>query len=1151
MLRKGIFILFFISGFTGLLYEVVWTRLFGLVFGNTTLAISTVLSAYMLGLASGSIIIGKKTDRINNYIKFYAFLEWGVGLGALLVVVFYGVLGKLFAFFYFYLHDFTFLFRLIQFIVAFLIMFPATFFMGGTLPLLSHVAVEEEPKIGQGVGQLYGINTLGAVLGCFTTGFFLIRIVGVFQTVYLAVLTNFLVGFAALILYRFSLKRRSLRIRETSSSAKRATNKKGVIAIWAMAISGFVALSYEVLWSRILVFVLTNSVFAFSVMLTTFLLGIGLGGFIGGRWVDRSKKPLSLLGFIECIIGISGFIAGIILVNLGWIHDTIFPITPRTSWWYWNGIRFLEAFFVMFLPTLFIGMSFPVAARIVIPQLRQIGSGLGKLYFYNTLGGVVGSFIAGFVFITFLGASYTLVILVLVNIFLGLYLLQIERRMVAQWIIYILLLPSFLLSFVIISVFLPSELFTTAYSHVEKGTRLVDYREGIEGTVTVHRTFPPFEPAERIDVDGLNVAGSSFMLRTLQILQGELPFLVNPDAKNVVQIGFGTGQTTHSVLLHQLKNFKLIEISKDVLELGTLYFGDLNYGVVHYPNFHYRILDGKNYMKYTRNHFDIVMNDANYAVATSSASLFTKEHFENCKKKLVPGGILSTWMTVDLAPADFAIVLKTFQTVFPYCTLWMAPNCINKQVVLIGSTKPLHIDFQKAKEMFDNPLIKKDLASVNINSVYDILSCLVLDSRGINALSKNAAVNTDNHPILEFSQNSVRSRDMCAYQNIGKILIRRPDIKKVVVNLPKESAERRKIEEKLNRYFYASNLFLKGILEGYQGHSSVALKTLMKGSRIIPESKLASHFFQDMDRLTREFTLEALRKPNSLAAQLNLVRQKIALSRFADAVSDLKRIHIKHPYNASVNYEIAQCYFSQSKLDSAEIYIKQALAVDPNKAVFWYMLGEIKRRTNDFDQALQYLRKALRFDPKMYQSYNSIAAIYRAKNRYQKAAKFYKASLDIVEFQPGITADMAYCYLRTGNFPASIYFYKKAISTGLNDSETFFHLGNAYYLNGDFQEALNSFQQALRYDSTNGEIFYNLGNTYVMKKQFSKALKAYEKAITLNIHEPDYFNNLAMVYETLGQTKKALRIFREGLKYHPHSKLLKKNFENMRKRIEK
>jgi len=1147
MLRKGILLIFFISGFTGLVYEVVWIRLFGLIFGNTTLAISAVLSAYMLGLALGSKIIGRLTDRMTRHIKIYALLEVGIGVTAILILLLQSAVGQIFSFIYFYLQDSTFLFRVIQFIIAFILMLPATLFMGGTFPLLAHVIVKNESDLGCGIGTLYSINTLGAVAGSFVTGFFLIRILGVSQTVYLSALLNFLIALSAFGLYRFSVKSEAVRFNETSPPLVDTTARRVKIVIWVMAISGFASLSYEVLWTRVLVFVLTNSVFAFSVMLTTFLFGIGLGGFFGGKWSDKVKRQMSFLGIVEFAIGLSGFFAGVVLVNLGWIHNNIFSIGPKTSWWDWNGIRFLEAFFVMFVPAFFMGVSFPVAARIAIPQLKKIGSGLGRIYFYNTLGGVVGSFTAGVIFISLIGTHFTLILMVMINIFLGLYLIRIEHKVISKQLLYFLFLPAFLLLFIVTVKILPSKLFTVAYSHVEKGAKLIDYREGIEGTVTVHETLPPFERVRRIDVDGLNVAGSSFMLRTLQILQGQLPFLVKPDAESVVQIGFGTGQTSHSVLLHHIEKFNLAEISKDVLELSDIYFRDLNHGVINNPNFNYRILDGRNYIKYTRNRFDIIMNDANYAVATSSANLFTKEHFENCRRKLTPGGILSTWMTVDLDPGDFAIVLKTFQSVFPYCTLWMAPNCINKQVVLIGSTKPLKIDFLKAQKMFNDPEIKKDLSSVNINSVYDLLSCLILDSAGIKSISEKAMVNSDNHPVLEFSQKGVRSRDMCSYQNIGKIIIRRPDIKSILTNLPDSSDERKKVEEKLNRYWYASDLFFKSILKGYQGQPSEALETLIKGSKTIPESNLAAYFFQETDRLTNEFTLEAQKNPHNLNAQLNLVQHKMGLSRFDEALNDLKRIMARYRENALIDYEMTRYYFNTSNLDSAEFYIRRALDFNSEVAAFWYLLGEIKRRENCPVEALEFLEKSLQIDPRMYQSYNSIAAIYRDKYKYQEAVKSYKASLSIVEYQPGVTADMAYCYLRLGEIPEAINFYKKAIYSGLNNSESFFQMGNAYYLKGDFSKAVKFFQKALFYDSTNAEIFYNLGNAYVMKKQFYEAVKAYKKAIELNIQEPDYFNNLAMTYKILGQIKDAQIVFKNGLKYHPNSEILRRNFEDTKK----
>jgi len=1149
MLRIGIFILFFISGFTGLVYEVVWTRLFGLVFGNTTLAVSTVLSAYMLGLASGSIIIGKKTDKMTKHVRAYALLELGIGLTAVLIFILQGVVEQIFSFFYAYLNNVTFLFRLVQFVIAFVLMFPATFFMGGTLPLLGHVVVKEKSKLGCGIGQLYGINTLGAMAGCFATGFILIRTIGISHTVYLTALTNLLIATLAFVFYRFFAEIKVVEP-EKKYSIESTTNREIKIVIWAIAISGFTALSYEVLWNRVLVFVLTNSVFAFSVMLTTFLCGISLGGFFGGKWVDKVKKPLVFLGWVECAIGFSGFIAAAVLVNLSWIHDSIFSIGPKTSWWLWNGIRFLEAFLVMFIPTFFMGISFPIAGKIAVPRLERIGSGLGKVYFYNTLGGVIGSFATGFILISLFGTSSTLIIMVLINIFLGFYLLQNERQIFARRISYAFL-PLVFLLFGAVAYILPPRLFSLAYSHVEKGYPLIDFRDGVEGTVTVHESARSFEKTRRIDVDGLNVAGSSFILRTLQTLQGHLPLFVRPDAKNVLQIGFGTGQTSHSALFHSIQKFNLVEISKDVLELGDIHFQDLNHGVIKHPNFNCSILDGKNYIKYTQNQFDIIMNDANYAVATSSASLFTKEHFENCRKKLVPGGIVSTWMTVDLDPEDFVIVLKTFQDIFPYSTLWMAPNCVNKQIVLIGSTEPLYIDFQKAQEKFTDPEIKNDLADININSIYDLLSCLVLDYNGIRAISENVPVNSDDHPILEFSTNSVRSRDLCAYRNIGEILVRRPDLKAMLTNLPENQMDRKAVENTLARFSFAADVFLKGILETYQGRKSMALKTLMKGSKIIPESRLAAHFFQEEDRLTNEFTLEAVKNPNDLNAQLNLIRHKIGLARFDDALSDLKRIRSRNPNNALVNYEMARCYFGQSNLESAKISIKQSLEVNPKVAGFWYLLGEIERREQHFDQALEFLDKAIQLDSRMYEAHNGMASIYKRKGDYLKAIQLYKTSLLLMEYQPGITADLADCYFKLNEIPMAVSLYQKANSMGLNSSKLFFNLGNAYYLSKDFSRAAISFKTALSIDSSDAEIYYNLGNIYVIQKQLGEAAKVYKKAITINVDELDYFINLAMTYKNLGQLQKALEVFEAGIQYHPNSELLRKNVEEIRGQLEK
>lgn len=1142
-----VLVLFFVSGFTSLVYEIIWTRIFGLIFGNTTLAISTVLAAFMLGLALGSRKFGKTGDNLKFHLRTYALLEIGVGISALLVPGLKGSLEALFALIYPSLQTVPFLFYLIKFAVAFTVMLPATFLMGGTLPVISHVVVTHREKIGLGFGVLYSLNTLGAVCGTFLTAFFLIRTLGVVESIFLAVALNILIGLAALGIFRFSRKMKTSEIHGKFSKPDiDSTNLRFVL--WIMALSGFAALSYEVLWSRILVFLMTNSVYAFAVMLTTFLFGIAVGSFFGGKAADRSKNRISLLGWTEVAMGATAFLAAYLLIQLPVIHEKILTFGPGTSWLQFNGIRFLEAFIIMFPPTFLMGAAFPVAGRILVRDLTGMSAGLGRLYFCNTLGGVFGSFLTGFIFISIIGTTATMIAMVVINLCLGIVLLvprksQFSRKNAA------FISAGGIAVFVLILSLIPTTLFTPVYSSIEKGYPIVDIREGVEGTVTVHQADLPMQHTKRIDVDGLNVAGTSFMLRTLQILQGNLPQFVNPDADRVLQIGFGTGQTSHSALLHPIEKLTLVEISRDVMDLAQLHFSEINGGVVRDPRFNYTILDGKNFVKYTPEKYDVIMNDANYAVATTSASLFTRDHFEYCRRKLEPGGILSTWMTTDLDPKDFDIVLKTFQSVFPYSLLWMAPNSINKQVVLIGSTAPINIDFQKIEEKFSDPRIRHDLAAVNINSAYDLLDCLVLDSMGINQISQDAPLNSDDHPILEFSTRAIRSRDMSAAQNLAKILIRRPDVEGLLVNLPEDSATKKNVEENLRRHELASGEFLRGMLAFYQGQPNEGMEILLNGSRLVPKSKIASQFFKDMDVVTTQLAVTAQQNPDNPDAQLQLIRQRISLSNYEEALQHLRVLKNRFPENPLIYYESARCYLAQSKLDSAKMVLEKSLSLNPGMSGSWYFLGEIFHRQKHLEKALEAFRKALQIDPRIYEALNGSAVVYKSQGYFARAAQLFQQSLEQMEYQPEVAAELGDCYLNLKDYVRAIDNYNKALSMGNSSSKLLFNLGTAFSLVGQHNEAEKCFKNALSRDDSNPEIYYNLGNLYATQNRFHKAIPLYKKAIALNKNEPDYFNNLAMCYRRIGEMQQALAVFENGLQLYPDSPLLVKNAEEAKKSL--
>lgn len=1145
-MRKSLILaLFFISGFTGLVYEIIWARIFGLIFGNTTLAISTVLAAFMLGLALGSWKFGKYGDGLKNHLRTYALLEVGVGISALLIPALKGSLEALFALIHPTLQTVPFIFYLVKFALAFAVMLPATFLMGGTLPVISHVVITLREEIGYGFGLLYSVNTLGAVCGTFLTAFFLIRALGVVESVFLAVALNILIGLAALGIFRFSKIVKTTGIREKPSPPKVFPSNLRFI-LWIMALSGFAALSYEVLWSRILVFLMTNSAYAFAAMLTTFLFGIAVGSYFGGRVANHSKDHNSLLGWIEVVMGAAAFLAAYLLIHLPATHEKILTFSPGTSWWQFNGVRFLEAFIIMFPPTFLMGAAFPVAGKILVQDLSTMSAGLGWLYFYNTIGGVVGSFLTGFLFIPIFGTSATMFAMVVVNLALGVVLLINREKSYSRK------NPAFIAAggmavFVLVLIVTPKTMFAPVYAAVEKEYPIIDFREGIEGTATVHQADLPMQHTKRIDVDGLNVAGTSFMLRTLQILQGNLPQFVNPNAQTVLQIGFGTGQTSHSALLHPIGNFTLVEISKDVMDLAKLHFSEINKGVLQNDRFNYTILDGKNFIKYTPEKYDVVMNDANYAVATPSASLFTRDHFEYCRRKLKPGGILSTWMTTDLDPGDFDIVLKTFQSAFPYSLLWMAPNCINKQVVLMGFTEPIKFDFQAIEKKFSDPQIKNDLAAVNINSPYDLLDCLVLDPQGIEQISKDAPLNSDDHPILEFSRRAIRSRDMCAAQNLAKILNRRPDIGALLTNLPEDSEMKKVVEENLGRHELASTDFLRGMLAFYQGQPKEGMEILLNGSRLIPHSSLASQFFKDMDLVTTQLAVAAQRHPDSPEAQLQLIRQQISQAKYVEGLKYLRKLQDRFPTNPLIYYESARCYLSQSKLDSAKMDLEKSLELNPGMSGSWYFLAEIFRRQNRPEKALSAFQKALDIDPRIYEALNGSAAVYNSGGDFSHAAKLYRQSLEQMEYQPEIVAELGDCYLKLKDYPRAVDQYNKALSMGNASGKVLFNLGNAFFLSGKYDAAEKCFNDALARDDSNAEIYYNLGNLQAMQNQFREAIPLYRKAIALSKSEPDYFNNLAMCYRRTGKIREALAVFDEGLELHPHSPLLVKNAEDTKK----
>src|SRR6266508_970120 len=358
--RRALLGLFFLSGISGLLYEVAWTRMLHLLFGDTVLAVSTVLASFMAGLALGSFWSGRYVDRRPRVLGVYAALEAGIAVSAVLLPVALHALTPLYVWLHQHLHDSVWLLSVVRFVLAFCLLCVPTFLMGATLPVLSRYMVRTHATLGWSVGTLYARNTGGAVIGCFAAGYVLLGRVGLSRTVWIGAALNLAIALAVWAGRRWIGEGRHPPepAPVAPSGAPHATvHDRATVrrVLWSFALSGCAALSYEVIWTRALAFFIGNSTYAFSAMLTTFLCGLALGSLLFARLSDRRGNPVALLGALQVGIGVYGVLTIAILGRLFYRLDTWWEGFSNAYWGTPIWLTFLKTFVVILPPTVCMG----------------------------------------------------------------------------------------------------------------------------------------------------------------------------------------------------------------------------------------------------------------------------------------------------------------------------------------------------------------------------------------------------------------------------------------------------------------------------------------------------------------------------------------------------------------------------------------------------------------------------------------------------------------------------------------------------------------------------------------------------------------------------------------------------------------------------
>ncbi|MGE0684766.1 MAG: fused MFS/spermidine synthase [Candidatus Binatia bacterium] len=734
-----LYLLFFLSGFTALLYEVIWQRLLHLTFGLSLYAVTTVTASFMLGLALGYLL--GQSRRLTQYhpLVVYGVAEGGIGVFALFFPLFvhgidvvYVAVGG------------SFLFSVLLSLLA--LTFPATL-MGLTLPTLARYVAQDGP-MGRRIGLLYALNTTGAVFGAFFSGVFFIRTYGVFSTTLIATAINAAICLIALTQPRKKIQEHTLTA-FLSSLSPSLSSSLSLSFLTFPFLAGFVGLALEILWVRTLVCVVSNNTYSFAIVLADVLAGLALGAWLYSAFGPSQATPQTK-AFVFLLAEVTAAVFVLIsLSTFNHLHEIALDLSRRIGGNHWLGlglVRLGAAAVVTLVPAMVSGFVAPLLIDLFRDRIQQPAQRLASAVFAaNTFGSMTGALTGGLVLIPMFGLSHGMVFLAVLSITLGFVMFFVSAPTSRVQLTSGCLLTSAALLAVF---FLPKELTLTKwYDRFENVQgKLLFYREGAFGTVAVFQ----IGDAKELTINCIEeVPTHRDAVSTFKLL-GHLPLLLHDDPKTVLVNAVGGGVTLGAVTKHDVQ-VEAIDIVPDVRDAMAL-FDKENDHVLQRTNWRLIADDGRHYLKISPRQYDVITADATHPAAAESWVLYTQEYYELVKAKLTEKGIFAQWLPLhNMAPADYLSVLHTFRGVFPETLLLFT----NRYTLLIGAKAkllltPSALD-QRLSRLSD--VVRADLKEVGVSNGQDVLKFIIFDGVGLDKLvGEHYPILTDNHTSVEFAE---------------------------------------------------------------------------------------------------------------------------------------------------------------------------------------------------------------------------------------------------------------------------------------------------------------------------------------------------------------------------------------------------------------
>jgi spermidine synthase len=922
--RSLVLLCFFLSGAAGLIYQVAWAKSLALIFGSTVYAVTTILAVFLGGLALGSDWIGRWCERRENPLRLYALLELGIAaLGAISLLNLAGVRAL-------YVHAFPFIgdsialrgaFRLFA---AAIVLFPPTFLMGGTFPVLVRGLAAQDFVLRARVSRIYWVNTFGAVVGALAAGFWLLPIVGGRFTILAAATLNLLVGF--IVFQMRGEKTAAIEANSTHTKVPEA-GKSRKLLLAAFALVGATAMAYEIAWTRLLAIMFGSSTYAFTVMLGTFLGGIALGSALFEFWANRRLPTLRGFEATQTLTALAGLLFLFLLPHLPDVVVAILRATENS----FRGLLLAQVIasgLAMLSATIVFGFNFPLVVSLLTEPRAAGSSGesaaVGRAYAANTAGAIAGALLAGFWLLPLLGGFRLVAIAAAVNLLLA-FALAVGRKI--SWLSFgIKLGVAATLVAIVTSGALYNRTLATYgaalyYPMHAKGVSLQEMAEtndvlfaadGPNATVAAIQS----EDYLALRLDG-KVDASNLDTRT-QLLLGHLPVFFYPHPRRILVIGFGSGMTL-AALAHypDIERLDCVEIEPRVIRAAA-YLEKLNGGVLRDPRVHIILDDARDFLSTTRERYDVISSEPSNPWMAGIANLYTSEFYREARSRLAPGGLFVQWVQgYSLEPADLRMVFRTFATEFPRVTLWRGEVADYLLLGQSSGTAPFSLD--RLQRLWSLPSLQTDFKKLGLQSPEGLLAYHLLDDADVRRFSQGAAFNSDDLTHLEFrAPKSLFAEDLAEKNRtiIGS---------------------------------FRSSLLPQDISAG---NPSETLLSAAETSDSLSDGERAYYFLRPL-----------LRSDPSLAALLLRGHLALAEKKFADARDLFEQARKLNPQSLAAEAGYARAQLGTGDSDAAEKLLGDVLRHDPKQPQAIIGMLELSTLAKNWMEAARWQAERIALDP--------------------------------------------------------------------------------------------------------------------------------------------------------------------------------------------